>query len=114
MASVYTPINEIPPSKELELVHCCNAKSLPLIIGADTNAHHFWWGSKDCNQRGFILTEYLATADLEVANQGNEPTFCAQNKKSVIDVTLVTRSTLREIRNWRVVSDDSFYDHNEG
>jgi len=42
VASVYMPINEIPPSKELEqLVHYCNVKNLPLIIGADTNAHHF-------------------------------------------------------------------------
>jgi len=54
------PINEIPPLKELEQLVCyCNTKSLLLIIGVDTNAHHFWWGNKDCNQRGFILTEYL-------------------------------------------------------
>ena len=106
------PINEIPPSKELEqLVRYCNVKNLPLITGADTNAHHFWWGSKDCNQRGFTLTEYLATTDLEVAKQGNEPTFCVRDKKSVIDVTLVTRSALHEIHNWHVVADNSFSDH---
>jgi len=37
--------------------------------------------SKDCNQIGFILNEYLATTDLEVANKGSEPTFCARDKK---------------------------------
>jgi len=103
VASVYMPINEIPLSKELEqLVRYCNAKSLSLIIAADP--HHFWWGSKHWNQRGFFRTEYFATTDLEVANQG------VQYKKSVIDVTLVSRSMLHEIYNWHVVSDDSFSD----
>jgi len=112
VASVYMPIEVTPPSTELEqLVHYCNTKNLPLIIGADTNAHHLWWGSHDCNQRGYMLSEYLATTDLEIANQGNEPTFCVRNKRTVIDVTLVTRSILQEIHNWHVVSDDTFSDH---
>ena len=93
VASVYMPINETPPSKELEqLVHYCNVKNLPLIIGADTNAHHFWWGSKNCNQRGFTFTEYLATTDLEVANQGNVPTFCVRDKKSAASRLVVVMS----------------------
>ena len=79
VASVYMPIDQSPPSKELEnLIQYCYAKGLPLIIGADTNAHHFCWGtgSKECNHRGYILSEYLASTDLSVINQGYEPTFC--------------------------------------
>ena len=40
----------------------------------------------------------------------NQP-FVLGIKKSVIDVTLVTRSTIHEIHNWHVVADDSFSDH---
>jgi len=58
-----------------------------------------------------MLSEYLATTELEIVNQGNEPTFCVRDKKSVIVVTLVTRSILQEIHNWYVVSDDTFSDH---
>ena len=57
------------------------------------------------------MSEYLAATDLEVANQGCVPTFCVGNKRTVIDVTLVTRTMTREIYDWRVASEDSFSDH---
>ena len=92
VASVYMPIELNPPPSEMEwLIQYCSNESIPLILGCDTNAHHFWWGSQECNNRGYILSEYLATTDLEVVNQGCEPTFCVGNKKTVIDVTLASR-----------------------
>jgi len=112
VASVYMPIDQSPPSKELEdLIHYCYVKGLPLIIGADTNAHHFWWGSKECNHRGYTLREYLATTDLSVINQGCEPTFCVGNKQTVIDVTLASRCIMSEIFDWHAVPEDSVSDH---
>jgi len=54
-------------------------------------------GSKECNHRANIISEYLASTDLSVINQGCEPTFCVGNKQSVIDVTLASRSLMSEI-----------------
>ena len=51
-----------------QLIQYCNNKGIPIILGCDTNAHHFWWGSEECNTRGYILSEILATTELEVAN----------------------------------------------
>ena len=48
VASVYMPMELSPPAGEMEqLIHYCNDKNIPLILGCDTNAHHFWWGSND-------------------------------------------------------------------
>jgi len=84
VASVYMPIDQSPPPKELEdLIQYCYVKGLPLIIGAVTNAHHFWWGSKECNHRGYTLSEYLDTTDLSMINQGCEqPSVLVINKQS--------------------------------
>ena len=75
VASIYMPTDSTPPAPAMErLIQYCNHNKLPLIIGCDTNAHHFRWESQKCNRRGYTLSEYLATTDLEVVNQGSEPT----------------------------------------
>ena len=60
---------------------------------------------------GYILSEYLASTNLEVVNQGSEPTFCVGNKQTVIDVTLASRPMDQEIFNWKVKPEDTFSDH---
>ena len=112
VASVYMPMEFTLPSGEMEqLIQYCNDKNIPLILGCDTNAHHFWWGSNECNNRGYILSEYLASTNLEVVNQGCEPTFSVGNKQTVIDVTLASRPMIQEICNWKVNPEDTFSDH---
>ena len=59
------------------------------------------------------MSEYLATTNLEVVNQGSKPTFCVNNKRTVIDVTLATKATLPVIRDWQVMPNDSFSDHRQ-
>ena len=100
------------------LIQYCNHNKLHLIIGCDTNAHHFRLGSQECNRRGYTLSEYLATTDpevvnQEVVNQGSEPTFFVNNKRTVIDVTLATNAILSVIRDWQVMPNDSFSDHRQ-
>jgi len=75
-------------------------------------------GSQECNRRGYTLSEYLATTDpevvnQEVVNQGSEPTFFVNNKRTVIDVTLATNAILSVIRDWQVMPNDSFSDHRQ-
>ena len=114
VASIYMPIDEQVITGYLDsLVQYCNANNKHLIIGADTNAHHILWGSDSCNHRGNELCEYLASTSLEVANVGNQPTFCTGNRRTVIDVMLVTRPILREINNWHVARHDTMSDHRQ-
>jgi len=114
VAAVYMPIDIKPPHSDLErLVQYCNSQKISLILGCDANAHHSLWGSKNCNYRGQALCEYLATTDIEVVNQGSEPTFCVGNKKMVIDITLASRELLPDINEWQAMPGDSLSDHRE-
>jgi len=114
VASIYMPIDEQVITGYLDsLVQYCNTNNKHLIIGADTNAHHILWGSDNCNHRGNELCEYLASSSVEVANVGNQPTFCTGNRRTVIDVTLVTGPILREINNWHVARHDTMSDHRQ-
>jgi len=48
-----------------------NSNNTPVLLGCDTNAHHFRWGSRECNNREVTLSEFLAFTDLEVLNQAD-------------------------------------------
>jgi len=86
------PIEEqLPPTLLEQICDYCRQMNLPLLVACDSNAHHPFWGCADFNNRGKALSEYLATSGLEVANVGNEPTFCTCNARSIIDLTLVSR-----------------------
>jgi len=114
IASLYMPIDEHVITGYLDsLVQYSKENKKHLIIGADTNAHHFLWGSKDCNHRENELCEYLASISLEVANVGNQPTFCTGTRRTLIDVTLVTRLLLQDIHNWHVAGHDTMSDHRQ-
>jgi hypothetical protein len=46
VVSSYLPITNDIPSPEMErLVEYCEQQGLPLVIGCDSNAHHFAWGT---------------------------------------------------------------------
>ena len=86
---------------------------MPLIIASDTNFHHPLWGSKDINRRGSILSEYIATTNLDVVNRGSEPTFCDGNKRTVIDVTFINTLLCDDVHGWQVMSIDTMSDHRQ-
>jgi len=112
ITSIYLPIEEQLTFTMLDRIcNFCKDEKLPLIVGCDSNAHHPLRGGSDINQRGQLLSEFLATTDLEVANLGNEPTFCVWNTQTIIDVTLVSRVLLRDGYHWHVSCDDSMSDH---
>ena len=54
----------LPPPVLVDLTEYCRIGGLGLIVGCDANAHHTSWGSRDINNRGDELLEYLASANL--------------------------------------------------
>ena len=80
-------------------------------MGCNSNAHHNVWGSTNCNRRGESLYEFLDTTNLEILNQGNEPTFCNVSRQEVTDITLGSYGLLESITGSEVSQDPSLSDH---
>jgi hypothetical protein len=114
VCSTYLPYDskDSPPSKEFEeLMRNCENENLYLVIGCDSNAHHTAWGSTNCNDRGEDLVEFLNSSDLEILNQGNEPTFCCDSRLELIGITLGSFGLLESITSWKVSLERSLSDH---
>ena len=84
VCSAYLPYDseDPPPYRELEeLLRYCENENIQLLVGCDSNSHHFVWGSTNCNGRGEALIEFLNSTTLEILNKGSEPTFCTSAGK---------------------------------
>jgi len=112
-ASVYLPYEEkTPPDHSLhKLMKFCAENNLQAVLGLDCNAHHVVWGSSDTNKRGECLLEFILNYNLEILNEGNEPTFITSNRSEVIDITIATPLISKNIKNWRVDGRPSGSDH---
>jgi len=73
-----------PPRKFEEFLRYCENKIVYLVMGCDSNAHHTAWGSTNCNVRGKTLLGFLNSSNVEIVNQGNEPTFCSGSRLEVL------------------------------
>ena len=115
IASVYLPIDKpnIPDSILENLVTHCKTNNLPFLAGCDSNAHNIIWGSKDTNRRGERLLDFLLSNDLEIANQGNEPTFMSKRGQSLIDITMMSPCILPNLKNWHVSTHETLSDHKQ-
>ncbi|KAJ8909966.1 hypothetical protein NQ315_005973 [Exocentrus adspersus] len=113
LCSAYLPYESPtpPPRQLMELVEWCKSNNLPLIVGYDANAHHTCWGSKDVNQRGQDLLEFLISSGLDILNRGTKPTFVTRNRQEVIDITSSNSWSSHLVTNWRVSSEVSMFDH---
>ena len=71
-ASAYFPgeSNEPPPLEVVNLILYYKCRSLHVVIGCDSNAHHEAWGSSDTR-----TLEFLNSNSLVVANVGNKPSY---------------------------------------
>jgi len=92
-------------------VRYCENENLYLVVGCDSNAHHSVWGRTNCKSRGEALVEFLNSSNLEILNQGNEPTFCSGGRLEVINITLGSFGLLGSIIGWEVSSEPSLLDH---
>jgi len=82
------------------------------IIGADTNGHSPRWHSKDLDQRGRIVEDFINDFNLSVINTaGNIDTYARHDMGSAnIDVTLSTQGMVDGVKGW-LVSDVTDSDH---
>ncbi|KAL5259722.1 hypothetical protein ACHWQZ_G009982 [Mnemiopsis leidyi] len=103
--------SDIPSGLLTRLSTYAETERLPLIVGADTNAHHTAWGHLTCNSRGRELLQALNANNLVLCNTGNTPTFVGRLGHSVIDITLTNTLGINLLRNWRVNSELSLSDH---
>ena len=72
-------------------------------------------GCQEQNARGLALSEFLATTELEILNKRceSEYTFCSNNKRSIIDVTMASRTLLQYLYDWHVDNQDTMSDHRQ-
>ncbi|KAJ8909909.1 hypothetical protein NQ315_014916 [Exocentrus adspersus] len=108
LCSAYLPYESPtpPPRQLMELVEWCKSNNLPLIVGCDANAHHTCWGSKNVNQRGQDLLEFLISSGLDISSSTevqSQPLLHETGKSNSWSSHLVT--------NWRVSSEVSMSDH---
>lgn len=114
LASTYLPYDSIqpPPSDELRLLEQhCRLSNQQMIVGMDANSHHTTWGSTDINRRGENLLDFIISKNLEILNQGNEPTFMTKTRKEVLDITLASPRIKPQITRWQVSKEPSLSDH---
>jgi hypothetical protein len=55
--------------------------------------------------------EFLNTTNLEILNQGNEPTFCSGGRLEVTGITPGSLSLLENIIGWEVSSEPALSNH---
>ena len=55
--------------------------------------------------------EFLNSTNLEILNQGNDPTFCNGLRLKVIDIALKSFGLLGRVKSWEVSSKPSLSDH---
>jgi len=111
VASFYWDMNrEVINNELLELINLCRTRKLPLLVGADTNAHSVMWGCDSTDSRGSILEDIIMVDNLSVLNTGRKCTFQTVRAKSIIDVTLIN-NLVQGIDNWMVDESDSMSDH---
>lgn len=114
VTSVYMPYDAVAPHpgpSYARVVDYCRLESIPLLTGADANAHHLIWGSTDTNRRGEELIDYLVTTDLMILNKGSKPTFVNAVRSECIDITLASCKLVDRIHSWRVTDEETFSDH---
>lgn len=119
ISSIYMAHNEeAPPHVVRNLVVESTKSGKGLLMGCDANARHTLWGSREINERGESLFDFILSTKLLICNKGNKPTFVFPSSdkfkgwEEVIDVTLMTHCPGLNIHRWRVSEQCSFSDHN--
>ena len=94
-------VNDIPEDLQA-IVRYAKSKNFPFQVHMDSNCHSTLFGSRDQNERGTMLEDYMALQGLVPGNVGNENTFIRGDSGTLIDVTFGTPDAISQISNWRV------------
>ncbi|XP_071051356.1 uncharacterized protein [Onthophagus taurus] len=112
LASVYLPIEEMAPTATLTtLVNASKVNKWLLIVSCDSNAYSVTWGCDKGNFKGKILLESITSNDLEIIDEGCEPTFVNARCQTIIDLNLALANVSQKISNWCVCQEASMSDH---
>jgi hypothetical protein len=110
--SIYFDINkEVISCDVTRLLDYAELKQLPVILGADSNAHSKLWGCEQNNARGNDFEEILSRWNLSINNIGLVPTFQTVRASSIIDVTLTSYTLFDRILGWEVSEKNFDSDH---
>ena len=98
--SSYWDINlpDIPDSLH-EVVQYAKSRNLSHMA---LNCHSTLFGSKDQNERGNVLEDFMAQYGMIPGNNGNENTFVRGNSGTLIDLTFGSPDAIAQIKDWRV------------
>ena len=106
IASCYMDRNDVncPPVILTKVTEYAKKHNLPLIVGADVNAHHACWNSPIISDkgRGENLLDFLARENLVWENIGNVPTFDNGRWKNIIDLTITNNKGHDLVSKWWV------------
>lgn len=82
------------------------------VIAGDFNAKSPQWGETSTDNRGRMMSEWIANNDLSILNKPNEPTFKRRDYTSTLDLTLCTNAIQRRTIHWGVSEKETLSDHN--
>jgi len=78
---------------------------LDIIVAGDFNSHSAEWGSATDDARGSLLSNFAASLELVVCNEGSTPTYRRVNAASVVDVTFSRSGRNRPlVKDWSVIT----------
>ena len=111
-ASIYLDIHEDPVHPYFEkMVDYFNSINANAVFCIDTNSHSYLWNSRDENERGEKLTDFILSSNLIVLNEGSTPTWKTSRGESIIDVTLGL-GNIERVKSWVVDTENfNFSDH---
>ena len=69
------------------------------------------WGRTNCNDRGVALLEFLNSSNLEILNQGYDPTYLSARRLEAVGITPESFGLLESFKSWEVSSELSLSDH---
>jgi len=88
-------------------------KGAKLIIAMDNNSRSTTWHDVITNSRGKLLEEFIASNQLYIINEDSPmTTFQSSRGSSNIDLTIVNKQMLADIKDWEISEEESGSDHN--
>lgn len=88
-------------------------RNTKVLLTLDSNAKSHMWFSRETDERGKIVEEFLLHNNLYILNEPNNvPTYMTTKEESNIDLTLTSGKLLNTIKGWTMRKDCTTSDHN--
>lgn len=88
-------------------------KDKKVLIAMDSNANSSLWFSKETDERGRQVEEFLLQNDMYVLNKSsNVSTYVSVQGESNIDLTMASGNVLSSIQDWQVLEACTTSNHN--